>query len=107
MLLEMPTCLPTGTTAAHTNALRTVLPPTAGHHHAATIPQAEVHGHHIPIRRMDSGPHLKAASVEDNLEGLGRRPDGDGAEVLGIHVVGQGLGLGSRELVTPSKNINC
>ena len=50
-------------------------------------------------------PEVAGAGVKYDLEGLGRRPDGDGAEVLGIHVVGQGLGLGSRELVTPSINI--
>ena len=49
-------------------------------------------------------PKVAGAGVKDDLEGLGRSSNGDGSEVLGVHVVGQGLGLGSRELVTPSKN---
>ena len=48
-------------------------------------------------------PEVAGSGVEHDLEGLGRGTDGDGAEVLGVHVVGEGLGLGTRELVTPSE----
>ena len=46
-------------------------------------------------------PQVARASVEDDLEGLRRSADGDRAEVLRVHVVRQGLGLGAGELVAP------
>ena len=39
-------------------------------------------------------------SVEDHHEALGRRADGDGAVVLGVEVVGEGLGVAAAR--TPS-----
>ena len=47
-------------------------------------------------------PQVAGAGVKDDLEGLGRSADGDGSEVLGVHVVRQGLRLGPSELVAPS-----
>ena len=47
-------------------------------------------------------PEVAGPGVKDDLEGLGRSPDGDGSKVLGVHVVGQGLGLRSSELMAPS-----
>ena len=47
-------------------------------------------------------PQVAGAGVKDDLEGLGRRADGDGAEVLGVHVVRKGLRLRPSELVAPS-----
>ena len=49
-------------------------------------------------------PQVAGAGVKDDLEGLGRSADGDGAEVLGVHVVGQRLRLRPSELVAPSFN---
>ena len=49
-------------------------------------------------------PEVAGAGVKLDLEGLGRRPDGDGAKVLGAHVVRQGLRLRPSELVAPSFN---
>ena len=46
-------------------------------------------------------PQVARARVEDDLEGLRRSADGDRAEVLRVHVVRQGLGLGAGELVAP------
>ena len=46
-------------------------------------------------------PQVARASVEDDLEGLRRSADGDRAEVLRVHVVRQGLGLGAGILVAP------
>ena len=47
-------------------------------------------------------PKVAGAGVKDDLEGLGRSANGDGSEVLGVHVVGQGLGLRPSKLVSPS-----
>ena len=47
-------------------------------------------------------PQVARARVEDDFEGLRRSADGDRAEVLRVHVVRQGLGLGAGELVAPS-----
>ena len=49
-------------------------------------------------------PKVAGAGVKDDLEGLGWSANGDGSEVLGVHVVRQGLGLGPCELVSPSFN---
>ena len=49
-------------------------------------------------------PKVAGAGVKLDLEGLGRSANGDGSEVLGVHVVGQGLGLWPSKLVSPSFN---
>ena len=43
--------------------------------------------------------------VEDHHEALGRRADGDGAVVLRVQVVGQGLGVAAAGTIPPPHNL--